>query len=71
MSESPIHPMYAVAENPHHIPLYAATIHQAIARNDLTELDRLICQAEAHLEKYGDLPVLIEQLKTEIARLEP
>ena len=66
---SVVHPMYAVASR-QHLPLYAATLHSAVAKNDRAELDSLICQAEAYLETYGDLPTLIELLKTEIARLE-
>jgi hypothetical protein len=70
-----VHPLYATPTRldppePHPVPLYAATIHGAIATNDLSSLSTLICQAEAHLEAYGDLPVLIEQLKTEICKLE-
>ncbi|MQP67446.1 DUF1843 domain-containing protein [Niveispirillum sp. SYP-B3756] len=70
MSESISRALYGVPPQPHPIPLYAATLHSAVARNDAAELDSLICQAEAYLEKYGDLPTLIEQLKTEIAKLE-
>lgn len=70
MSESVGRPLYAASPQPHPIPLYAATLHAAVARNDVDELDSLICQAEAYLDKYGDLPSLIEQLKTEIAKLE-
>ncbi|MGB8842441.1 MAG: DUF1843 domain-containing protein [Aliidongia sp.] len=62
-------PAYGVASK-QHFPLYAATLHSAVARNDRAELDSLICQAETYLETYGDLPTLIELLKTEIARLE-
>lgn len=70
MSDSIIRPLYGVSPHNHLVPLYAATLHSAVARNDAAELDSLICQAEAYLEKYGDLPTLIEQLKTEIAKLE-
>ena len=56
MSESVGRPLYAVPPQGHIIPLYAATLHAAVARNDVDELD--------------GLPSLIEQLKTEIARLE-
>jgi len=70
MSGSVPRPMYAVPPHGTHIPLYAVTLHTAVAKNDLVQLDSLVCQAEAYLETYGDLPTLIEQLKTEIARLE-
>ena len=70
MSGSGPRPMYAVPPHAAHIPLYAVTRHTAVAKNDLVQLDSLICQAEAYLETYGDLPTLIEQLKTEISKLE-
>jgi Domain of unknown function (DUF1843) len=73
MAETPFLPLYAAPPTQSsftHIPLYAVALHQAIAKNDIDELDSLICHAEAYLQTYGDLPTLIEQLKTEIARLE-
>ncbi len=69
MSDAP-RPLYAVPPHSYPTPLYAVTLHNAVAKNDLAALDSLICQAEAYLETYGDLPTLIEQLKIEIARLE-
>ena len=61
---------YAAATSPHFIPLYAVPINAAIAKGDPAELSDLICKGEAYLESYGDLPTLIELLKTEIAKLE-
>lgn len=63
-------PAYGVSPQPPFIPLYAATLNAAVARNDLDALNGLICQAQSYLDTYGDLPSLIEQLKTEIAKLE-
>lgn len=65
-------PAYGVSPQPPFIgvPLYAATLNAAVARNDLDALNGLICQAQGYLDTYGDLPSLIEQLKTEIAKLE-
>ncbi|MEA2755474.1 MAG: hypothetical protein QOJ54_1763 [Aliidongia sp.] len=63
-------PLYGVPARHPVIPLYAVALQTAVAKNDRAELDSLICQAEAYLETYGDLPTLIELLKTEIARLE-
>jgi hypothetical protein len=70
MSGSTPRPLYAVPPKCPVTPLYAAALHAAVAKNDLALLDSLICQAEAYLDTYGDLPTLIEQLKTEIAKLE-
>lgn len=69
MSDAP-RPLYAAPPHSYPTPLYAVTIHNAVAKNDLALIDSLICQAEHYLETYGDLPTLIEHLKTEIARLE-
>jgi len=72
MTEAP-RPLYAGPPQGSYggtVQLYAVTIHSAIAQNDLDGLNSLICQAEHYLETYGDLPTLIEHLKTEIARLE-
>ncbi|EJL25069.1 Protein of unknown function (DUF1843) [Caulobacter sp. AP07] len=50
--------------------LYGSAITDGIAKGDLTELQRLQAQAEAHVTEYGDIPTLLTALKVEIAKLE-
>jgi hypothetical protein len=50
--------------------LYGQAITDGIAKGDLTELQRLHDQAEAHLREYGDIPALLALLKVEIAKQE-
>jgi hypothetical protein len=50
--------------------LYGVPIHQAIASGNLTKMKRLAKQAEAHLQKHGDLRAALELLRVEIAKAE-
>jgi uncharacterized membrane protein YvbJ len=52
------------------IVLYGVVIHQAIARGDLSQMKKLVTEAEQHLAKTGDVRSLLEYLKIEIAKLE-
>lgn len=52
------------------ITLYAAGIQQAVATGNLEEMRRVAQEAERHLAEYGNVPVALEVLKTEIAKLE-
>jgi hypothetical protein len=50
--------------------VYGPDIHEAVARGDLEEMRNLVREAEAHVARYGNVPVALELLKTEIAKLE-
>jgi hypothetical protein len=54
----------------HAVPLYAATIHSAIAEGNLQRMQQLEKQAEQQLAQYGDLRSALEILKVEIAKLQ-
>jgi hypothetical protein len=54
----------------HPIPLYAASITQAIATGDLAAMRSVQASAEQHLSQYGDVKGLLNLLKVEIARTE-
>ncbi len=55
---------------PHIVPLYAATIHNAIATGDLAQLQALSAQADSLLAQQGDLGGAVTALKAEIAKLQ-
>jgi hypothetical protein len=51
-------------------PLYAGSIHHAIAHGELARMKELVRACEEHLEEWGNIPIAFEMLKMEIARLE-
>jgi hypothetical protein len=55
---------------PHIVPLYAATIHNAIATGDLAQLQALSAQADSLAAQQGDLGGAVAALKAEIAKLQ-
>jgi hypothetical protein len=55
---------------PHIVPLYAATIHNAIATGDLARLQALSAQADSLVSQQGDLGGAIAALKTAITNLQ-
>ena len=55
---------------PHIVPLYAATIHNAIATGDLAQLQALSAQADALIGQQGDLGAAVSALKGAITRLQ-
>ncbi|HUB45243.1 MAG TPA: DUF1843 domain-containing protein [Acetobacteraceae bacterium] len=55
---------------PHIVPLYAATIHNAIATGDLAQLQALSAQADGLVAQQGDLGGAVAALKAEIAKLQ-
>jgi hypothetical protein len=56
---------------PHVVPLYAATIQNAIASGDLARLQDLGAQADRLLAEQGDLAGAVKALKAQIAELQP
>jgi hypothetical protein len=56
---------------PHIVPLYAVTIHNAIASGNLARLQDLNAQADRLLAEQGDLGGAVTALKAEIAKLQP
>lgn len=54
-----------------HIPLYATAIHNAIKSCDLDQLKAIAEEAESFLDKHGDVSAALEELRTQIAHLEP
>jgi hypothetical protein len=50
------------------MPLYASTIHEAVARGDLDEMKKLEAQAQEHLSEWGNVPAAVEVLRAEIAK---
>jgi hypothetical protein len=56
---------------PHIVPLYAATIHNAIATGDLAQLQALNAQADSLVSQQGDLGGAVTDLKAAIAKLQP
>jgi hypothetical protein len=55
---------------PHFVPLYAATIHNAIATGDLAQLQALNAQADSLLSQQGDLGGAVTALKATITKLQ-
>jgi len=55
----------------HVVPLYAVTIHNAIASGDLARMQNLSAQADRLLADQGDLGGALTALKTEIAKMQP
>jgi hypothetical protein len=51
-------------------PLYAVAIHHCIGSGDLAKMKEVCAQCDEWLHKYGNIPVLYELLKSEIAKLE-
>jgi len=45
-------------------------MREAIAQGDLDDMRTLAEQAEQHLRDHGNVPLMLEVLKTEIARAE-
>lgn len=56
--------------HPHIVPLYAATIHHAIATGDLAQLRALSGQADSLLAQQGDLGGAVSALKAAITKLQ-
>ena len=52
------------------IVMYGTAIQQAIASGDLRKMKAVARQAEKMLKEMGNLPVALELLKLEIAKLE-
>ena len=52
------------------VPPYGPAIHDAIASSDLARMKETARQAQAWLDRYGDLSAALEVLKGEIARRE-
>lgn len=52
------------------VPPYGPAIHQAIAKGDLDDMRRLAIAAEQHIVKHGNIPLALEVLRVEIAKLE-
>lgn len=52
------------------VPLYAHTIHYAIAGGDLQQMKDLAATADSHLAQYGNVSAALEALKVEIAKME-
>ena len=50
------------------IVLYAAHIHNAIKRNDKTELQELLAQAKQTLTEQGDLAGAVQALETALQK---
>jgi Domain of unknown function (DUF1843) len=55
---------------PHIVPLYAATIHNAIATGDLAQLQALSAQADSLVSQQGDLGGAVSALKAAITQLQ-
>jgi hypothetical protein len=55
---------------PHFVPLYAATIHNAIATGDLAQLQALSAQADSLVNQQGDLGGAVSSLKAAITKLQ-
>ena len=51
-------------------PVYGCAMRQAIAGGDVGEMRAMVDQAKEHLREFGNVPLLLEMLKTEIARAE-
>jgi hypothetical protein len=51
-------------------PLYAVAIHHCIAGGVVSEMKKLLQQAEQHLKDHGDVRAALELLKLEITKLE-
>lgn len=51
-------------------PVYGCAMREAIAAGDLDDMKTLVEQAEQHLRDYGNVPLILEMLKTEIAKVE-
>jgi hypothetical protein len=49
---------------------YSPAMLQAIGDGDLDEMRSLVKEAEEHIRKYGNVPVVLELLKAEIAKAE-
>jgi hypothetical protein len=52
------------------VPPYGPPIQEAIAKGDLAKMKQLATEAEAYLQKAGDVRAALEYLKLEIARHE-
>ncbi|HEV7807581.1 MAG TPA: DUF1843 domain-containing protein [Solirubrobacteraceae bacterium] len=50
--------------------LYGVAIQQARESGDLEEMRKVAAEAEKHVEKHGDVPSALEELKAEIAKAE-
>lgn len=50
--------------------MYGPAIQEAVASGDLEKMKAVARQAEEHLREWGNIPVALEALKIEIARLE-
>jgi hypothetical protein len=56
---------------PHVVPLYAATIQNAIASGDVAKMQALSAQADKLMADQGDLGGAVTALKAEIAKMQP
>lgn len=54
----------------HPVALYAVTIHRCAAGGNLSEMKKVMAEAEEHLRSYGNVSAALEALKMEIAKLE-
>ena len=52
------------------IPLYATSIHEVAASNNLKQMKAIAHQAEEFLVEHGNVAAALEVLKHEIAKIE-
>lgn len=52
------------------IPVYGCAMHKAIAKGDVDEMRTLVNEAKEHLRTYGNVPFVLEVLRSEIAKVE-
>ena len=51
-------------------PVYGCAMRKAIAGGDVDEMRELAAQAKEHLATFGNVPLVLEVLKAEIAKAE-
>lgn len=51
-------------------PVYGCAMRKAIAGGDVDEMRDLAAQAKEHLATFGNVPLVLEVLKAEIAKAE-
>jgi hypothetical protein len=49
-------------------PVYGCAMRESIAKGDLDDMKALAEQAEQHIREHGNVPLVLEVLKTEIAK---
>ena len=52
------------------VPVYGCAMRKAIAGGDVDEMRELVAQAKEHLATFGNVPLVLEVLKAEIAKAE-